>query len=165
MNNGSAQLSAGVASVYEFVIASADKHGRRRASPMLVYADMFKAGIIDSYEQRGWVSIGGAVAVLAAHGLLRIEHGPEKQMYSTDTQSMIQVCNWERVRRKRAAIAKSTRTRVYERDGHACVACGSTEALSLDHIVPWSLGGSDDVDNLQTMCRPCNSSKGARADV
>ena len=31
-----------------------------------------------------------------------------------------------------------------------------------DHIFPRSLGGSDDLDNLRLLCRPCNSKKGAR---
>lgn len=62
---------------------------------------------------------------------------------------------------RRADIPLSVRTAVYERDGFACVRCGSTSSLSLDHIKPWSLGGADTIDNLQTMCRPCNSAKGA----
>lgn len=62
---------------------------------------------------------------------------------------------------RRPDIPRAVRTAVYERDGYACVTCGATETLSLDHIKPWSLGGPDTIDNLQTMCRPCNSSKGA----
>ena len=31
-----------------------------------------------------------------------------------------------------------------------------------DAIHPYSLGGEDTFDNLQTLCRPCNSRKGAR---
>jgi len=30
-----------------------------------------------------------------------------------------------------------------ERDGRVCVYCGSSENLSLDHILPKSLGGGD----------------------
>lgn len=62
----------------------------------------------------------------------------------------------------RAAIPKWLRTAVYDRDGHACVQCGATEDLTLDHIHPWSLGGSDTYENLRVLCRSCNSSKGAR---
>lgn len=54
------------------------------------------------------------------------------------------------------------RERIYERDGHRCVECGSEEDLTLDHIHPRSLAGSDRDDNLRALCRPCNSRKGAR---
>lgn len=62
---------------------------------------------------------------------------------------------------RRADIPPAIRAAVYERDEFACIACGSGDDLTLDHITPWSRGGSDTVENFQTMCRPCNSSKGA----
>jgi len=62
----------------------------------------------------------------------------------------------------RVQISESVRSAVYERDGHACVVCGTSESLTLDHIFPWSQGGCDDPGNLQTMCQSCNSRKGAR---
>ena len=34
-------------------------------------------------------------------------------------------------------------------------------AYSVDHVIPVSRGGSNNPDNLQLMCTPCNSSKGA----
>ena len=33
--------------------------------------------------------------------------------------------------------------------------------LQKDHIIPWSLGGSDELENLQLLCRPHNLNKGA----
>lgn len=63
---------------------------------------------------------------------------------------------------RRPAIPDAIRLRVYERDGHQCVTCGTGENLTLDHIYPWSLGGPDTYENLQAMCRSCNSRKGAR---
>lgn len=64
--------------------------------------------------------------------------------------------------RHRRKIPTDTRDFVYARDGHACLHCGATDRLSLDHIYPHSRGGSDAPDNLQTLCRPCNSRKGSR---
>jgi hypothetical protein len=37
---------------------------------------------------------------------------------------------------------------------------GATEELSVDHVIPLSLGGSDRFENLQVLCRDCNSLKG-----
>lgn len=63
---------------------------------------------------------------------------------------------------RREPISATLRAKVYERDGHACLQCGATEDLTLDHIHPWSKGGPDTYENLRVLCRSCNSSKGAR---
>ncbi|WP_395090888.1 HNH endonuclease [Armatimonas sp.] len=41
----------------------------------------------------------------------------------------------------------------------ACCYCGTTEALSIDHLIPQIKGGADYSDNLVWACRSCNSSK------
>lgn len=42
-----------------------------------------------------------------------------------------------------------------------CVSCGRGDLpLAADHIVPLSKGGPDTADNIQPLCKPCNSSKG-----
>lgn len=51
---------------------------------------------------------------------------------------------------------------IRERDGRACVYCGHTKYLTLDHLLPLSRGGDNDERNLAMACRPCNSKKGAR---
>jgi hypothetical protein len=60
----------------------------------------------------------------------------------------------------RKHIPLELRRRVYERDGWKCMRCGTGNHLSLDHIIPYSLGGNDEESNLQTLCRSCNSRKG-----
>jgi hypothetical protein len=71
-------------------------------------------------------------------------------------------CGWAVVPERRAPIPAAVRRRVLARCGHRCVKCGHTSHLALDHIFPWSLGGPDTEDNLQVLCRSCNSSKGAK---
>ena len=61
----------------------------------------------------------------------------------------------------------SKRLAVYLRDGLACTYCGATvedgAVLSLDHLTPYSRGGTNDAANLVTACKRCNSSRGNRA--
>jgi 5-methylcytosine-specific restriction endonuclease McrA len=46
--------------------------------------------------------------------------------------------------------------------GHRCLCCGTTERLSIDHVIPLSKGGANTIDNLQPLCLPCNQAKGSR---
>jgi len=46
--------------------------------------------------------------------------------------------------------------------GRACLRCGVTEKICLDHVVPLAHGGKNTAANLQPLCRSCNSKKGAR---
>ena len=45
--------------------------------------------------------------------------------------------------------------------GGKCLRCGCTEDITIDHIIPLSKNGANTIDNLQPLCRKCNSSKGA----
>ena len=63
----------------------------------------------------------------------------------------------------RPPIPDKTKSAVWQRDGGACVRCGSTENLLFDHIIPYSRGGDYSVDNLQVLCRSCNRTKGTRS--
>jgi len=66
----------------------------------------------------------------------------------------------------REPIKSLVRQLVYRRDNWTCQRCGAVPfarlesrrsgPLHLDHIVPWSAGGSDRSDNLRTLCGPCN---------
>jgi 5-methylcytosine-specific restriction endonuclease McrA len=41
-----------------------------------------------------------------------------------------------------------------------CVCCGDKKPLTADHVVPLSRGGSSFIENIQPLCKSCNSSKG-----
>ena len=57
------------------------------------------------------------------------------------------------------SIDYGLRQAVYERDGFACVYCGSSEYLQCDHVIPVSKGGETSFENLATACRVCNAKK------
>ncbi len=63
---------------------------------------------------------------------------------------------------RKQSIPRGLRTQVFERDEYRCVTCGDYHNLTVDHVVPESKGGPTELDNLQTMCRSCNSKKGTR---
>ena len=46
--------------------------------------------------------------------------------------------------------------------GNKCLCCGSCERLTKDHVVPVSRGGVNTIDNLQLLCKSCNSKKNNR---
>lgn len=47
-----------------------------------------------------------------------------------------------------------------EFDG-SCVTCGSSARIERDHIIPVTKGGTNDIENIQPLCLPCNRTKGA----
>lgn len=56
-------------------------------------------------------------------------------------------------------VSTEVKKAVKKRDGGACLCCGSTSRLQVDHIQPRYLGGSHDLENLQTLCSVCNRIK------
>lgn len=115
-----------------------------------------------------WCAAQGRYDGRISHHVLKVLGGTKR-----DADTLVEVGLWERdgdnflgryeIRRsdRRADIPPAIRAAVYERDEFACVTCGTGNDLSLDHVIPWSRGGADTVENFQTMCRPCNSAKGA----
>ena len=52
-----------------------------------------------------------------------------------------------------------SRRAVFDRDGGACVECGSSFDLQYDHIIPFVHGGATRVENLQLLCGECNNER------
>jgi len=66
--------------------------------------------------------------------------------------------------RSRLKLSPRQREAVMMRDGFRCQNCGRNARedqvkLHIDHIVPWSKGGTDDIENLRTLCEECNLGK------
>lgn len=50
---------------------------------------------------------------------------------------------------------------VFAERGRVCHLCGAPGADTLDHLVPRSMGGTDELENLAPAHKSCNSSRGA----
>lgn len=62
----------------------------------------------------------------------------------------------------RRPVSKRLRYEVLRRDDYTCRYCGAdaTDAkLTIDHVVPVALGGTDEPENLVTACADCNAGK------
>ena len=64
---------------------------------------------------------------------------------------------------KKKSIGSSLKLRILKRDGYKCRDCGISDDLTLDHIIPESKGGDLSEENLQILCRSCNSRKGVKS--
>lgn len=63
---------------------------------------------------------------------------------------------------KRKSISKRVRFEVFKRDNFTCQYCSAKPPnvpLEIDHIIPVSKGGKNNVDNLLTACFDCNRGK------
>jgi hypothetical protein len=66
-------------------------------------------------------------------------------------------------------VKAGIRWQVFERDNFKCVACGISAVdgaiLHIDHIVPRSKGGKDEMNNYQTLCHKCNIGKSNKSQI
>ena len=64
--------------------------------------------------------------------------------------------------KKSRYISSTVRFAILNRDNYRCLACGANAKetkLQIDHIIPISKGGSNNIENLQTLCIDCNRGK------
>lgn len=66
---------------------------------------------------------------------------------------------------EREPIRRSVRLAVLFRDGFHCAWCDAGYSLEMDHIVPWSAGGSDRSENLRPLCSWHNTERSNYFDV
>ena len=76
-------------------------------------------------------------------------------------------CTETSTRRKRSRnISHNTIIRVARRDNNICQVCGKIlldREIEIDHIIPYSRGGTSDENNLRVTCLDCNRKKGKKS--
>ena len=106
--------------------------------------------------------IGKKIAFItkAAKGVLKTDKfGKDMKYWYHDIKSAKRKPT-KRKPAKRKHIPKAVRDAVMERDNYTCVYCDSTNNPELDHNEAHANNGSDEIDNLQVLCRSCNRRKG-----
>ena len=104
----------------------------------------------------------------------RLEYG--RQYYNGHKEEMkVKLLAWRR--RNKAKVVQQVLLRKYRKLGvggshtleqwnelkkkyrHRCAICKKIKKLTRDHIVPITKGGTNDIQNIQPLCGPCNSRK------
>jgi 5-methylcytosine-specific restriction endonuclease McrA len=109
-----------------------------------------------------------AYVIAAPDALLARQHiqrGIERERRRAEQRARRRAAR-QRRRRRRVRSVLATVALLAVRQGGKCAAshCEMPLALSctIDHIVPVIRGGSDEIGNLQLLCKRCNVEKGVR---
>lgn len=125
----------------QFYIAT-NKSGRIIKTPIVEDAQMF-------------------YSVNAAMQKMQKTPGKCKGYYLYDTESDTRISGAKK-KKNRKKYSKEERKIIYNKTNGRCALCGQRlllENMTLDHIVPLSVGGKDNMENLQAACFACNQFK------
>lgn len=69
------------------------------------------------------------------------------------------IAEYRHARRSKTPYSPELEALMAELRKRPCTYCGSTDKITIDHVVPLARGGKHEVDNLAPACGSCNSSK------
>lgn len=114
-----------------------------------------------SYEPINVTTVKRAVVLLLKEKAEVVETGEAVLHAETTTlPSPVVIRLITYVRIPFSARKRITRRALFARDDWACLYCGSTTNLTVDHVIPRARGGEHAWTNLATCCAPCNRRKG-----
>ena len=87
----------------------------------------------------------------------RLKHGNPRYC-SQSCAGNIRTSENERFRRLQTSEWDKIRSAIIDRDGGKCARCGTSELLTVHHIVKWAISKDDSQSNLITLCRSCHYS-------
>lgn len=141
------------------LFSNADDHGSLRASPLAIRL-LFPTIYGDLSDGEARCDLEAVVTAMDCLSLIERD-GRDHVRFSPAGFARFTSPVMPDARRSWQRIARKLRGLIFERDGYRCVACGSTERLEADHIQALARGGSNELANLQTLCRSCNRRKWA----
>lgn len=133
--------------------------GAARQSPqpgwLFVAADVpWEAADLANYSGLSTRDVRAGMATMCTLGMV------------TEVEGVWQVPSWDERQFEgdfaRNAIPGDVKAQVLARDNGQCQGCGTDQEITIDHIVPVTRSGTNELDNLQLLCKSCNSRKGNR---
>lgn len=124
------------------------------------YPDGTITKTLDVTQAEDFVTLENAIIFCKCH----MKRTKGHFVYDTATRKICyrNAC-WKTKKNKRKTYSQSTRKLIYNNAGGRCELCGRKilfEDMTLDHVIPLSMGGADEVENLSCVCFADNSFKG-----
>jgi 5-methylcytosine-specific restriction endonuclease McrA len=114
------------------------------------------------YEPLHTISMQKAICLIVK-GVAEIQKSTDKVWRSVNAEfvlpSVIRLLAFTKLPKRTTRLGKRN---IIIRDNHTCQYClkvFSTNALTLDHIIPKAKGGTSKWDNLVAACKKCNTKK------
>ncbi len=158
---GSSILETNVLVLNRFYMAIRVVNVRRALT--LLYRDCAEVIVMEqsqfvSYDFENWIELSQLSA---------LEKQPDEDyLQATHYELRVpRICRLTRFDRMPTPTVRFNRKNLFARDHHQCQYCGQkppTNKLSLDHVIPRSLGGQTTWENIVCCCLRCNSRKGGR---
>jgi len=112
------------------------------------------------YQAIGVCSVERAFVLVLLKKAEMLSDNPAKRLKSVQQDfqfpSIIRLQRYVNIPYKKVNLSRHN---IFKRDRNRCVYCNSKENLTIDHVVPKSLGGKDSWENLVTACQKCNAKK------
>jgi len=118
-------------------------------------------------DDKGFIVVKNALSkLLSSKQITKEQHGTLTSIYSlylknTEKIKELNKRNPRNIAQKYIG-SKKIRNKVFELHGEYCLCCGDSERVTLDHVIPIHCGGLNEIENLQTLCKSCNSKKNTR---
>ena len=89
-------------------------------------------------------------------------HKPQSRMPQSLWHRVVETTPDHQQQEPPLAVSKRLRSEIFRRDNSTCRYCGAKAPaveITIDHVIPVTLGGSDEPSNLVTACADCNNGK------
>lgn len=142
----------------------ADREGRLEDRPKRIKMEIFPADNLDIESLLRLLHDAKFIIRYAAEGsgYIQIMNFTKHQMpHHKEISSAIPAPEGQKqITRYGYDVSVQCREDTFKRDNYKCLKCGNKDSLSIDHIISLAKGGDNSIENLQTLCSKCNSSKG-----